>query len=532
VDLIYGLPLQTPETFEKTVERVIDMDVDRVACYSFAFVPWIRGHQKKLDEGELPSKETKMELFAIAREKLLGAGYQTIGMDHFAKPGDELARAKSEGRLRRNFQGYAVIPGDDVLAFGISAIGDVRGAMFQNEKKLSRYRDMVEAGRLPAVRGVVRNRDDEIRADVIHRLMCNRHRRRGYREPLGRRLRDYFASGPSFALTRRKTRSHWRRVHPRHSRRRALRSQPRHGFDRYMREKHAAEAKPVSAARFDRTVKRLVVIGGGISGTAGRSPRRSAAEIGARARRCSRKRAGGRKALSEAEDGWPSRRALGYLGSEPIVDELARDAGLEGEIVRAGEAQSHRFVFARGKPREVKPSPVGFAASGLLSLGGLLRVAREPWIPGKIDDRDESVWDFAARRLGAEFADRLIHPMVLGIFAGDAKRLSLPAAFPVMAELEREHGSLIRADRPSPKEQGPRGSVLSFRNGMQAPARTRRPRRLHGADELLGSRGRARRWLPHRARGRRSALRRRRHSCLRELPDGGASFGSCSRGLS
>jgi oxygen-independent coproporphyrinogen-3 oxidase len=173
VDLIYGLPLQTPETFEKTVERVIDMDVDRVACYSFAFVPWIRGHQKKLDEGELPSRETKMELFAIAREKLLGAGYQTIGMDHFAKPGDELARAKSEGRLRRNFQGYAVIPGDDVLAFGISAIGDVRGAMFQNEKKLSRYRDMVEAGRLPAVRGVVRNRDDEIRADVIHRLMCN-----------------------------------------------------------------------------------------------------------------------------------------------------------------------------------------------------------------------------------------------------------------------------------------------------------------------------------------------------------------------
>lgn len=173
VDLIYGLPFQTPETFEKTVERVIDMDVDRVACYSFAFVPWIRGHQKKLDEAELPAKETKMELFAIAREKLLGAGYETIGMDHFAKPEDELARAKKEGRLRRNFQGYAVVPGDDVLGFGISAIGDVRGAMFQNEKKLSRYRHLVEEGRLPAVRGIVRSRDDEIRADVIHRLMCN-----------------------------------------------------------------------------------------------------------------------------------------------------------------------------------------------------------------------------------------------------------------------------------------------------------------------------------------------------------------------
>jgi oxygen-independent coproporphyrinogen-3 oxidase len=173
VDLIYGLPLQTPATFEQTVERVIDMGVDRVACYSFAFVPWIRGHQRRLDEGELPSRETKVELFAVAREKLLAAGYEPIGMDHFAKPDDELARARREGRLRRNFQGYAVIPGEDVFGFGISAIGDVRGAMFQNEKKLSRYRELVEGGCLPAVRGIVRSRDDEIRADVIHRLMCN-----------------------------------------------------------------------------------------------------------------------------------------------------------------------------------------------------------------------------------------------------------------------------------------------------------------------------------------------------------------------
>src|SRR3989304_2945789 len=152
VDLIYGLPLQTPETFEETVERVIDMGVDRVACYSFAFVPWIRGHQRKLDESELPAREMKMELFAIAREKLLGAGYEAIGMDHFAKPEAELSRAKKEGRLRRNFQGYAVIPGDDVLGFGISAIGDVRGAMFQNEKRLSRYRDLVNSERPPTAR--------------------------------------------------------------------------------------------------------------------------------------------------------------------------------------------------------------------------------------------------------------------------------------------------------------------------------------------------------------------------------------------
>ncbi len=173
VDLIYGLPLQTPKSFEETVEQVIDMGVDRVACYSFAYVPWLRGHQKKLDTSELPSTEVKAELFALARERFLAAGYEPIGMDHFARPDDELARAKKERRLKRNFQGYAVVPGDDVIGFGISAIGDVRGALIQNEKKLSRYAETIEANRLPVVRGIVRSRDDAIRGDVIHSLMCN-----------------------------------------------------------------------------------------------------------------------------------------------------------------------------------------------------------------------------------------------------------------------------------------------------------------------------------------------------------------------
>lgn len=173
VDLIYGLPLQTPEGFEQTVDHVIDMGVDRVACYSFAYVPWLRGHQKKLAETELPSTEVKIELFALARERLLAAGYEPIGMDHFAKPDDELARAKRQARLKRNFQGYAVVPGDDVVGFGISAIGDVRGALVQNEKKLSVYTEAIENHRLPVDRGLVRSRDDVIRGDVIHRLMCN-----------------------------------------------------------------------------------------------------------------------------------------------------------------------------------------------------------------------------------------------------------------------------------------------------------------------------------------------------------------------
>jgi protoporphyrinogen/coproporphyrinogen III oxidase len=225
-------------------------------------------------------------------------------------------------------------------------------------------------------------------------------------------------------------------------------------------------------------VKHLVVIGGGISGTAAAATARKRAgalgldlhvvllekdaEIGGKAR-----------SLREAD--WLFEMGpIGYLNSEPVVDELVRDAGLESELISARAAQSHRFVHSRGRVREVKATPLGFVTSGLVSVPGLLRAAREPWIPGKKDSADESVWDFAARRLGPEFADRLIHPMVLGIFAGDAKRLSLSAAFPIMAELERDHGSLVRAQiaRARARKRGelpPRRSTLcSFPNGIQS----------------------------------------------------------------
>jgi oxygen-independent coproporphyrinogen-3 oxidase len=173
IDLIYGLPHQDPRTFEDTVDAVIDMGADRCAVYSFAYVPWIRGHQKKIDTEALPGRAKKLELFALARERFLEAGYEAIGMDHFAKPDDELSIAKREGRLRRNFQGYTVIPASDVVGLGISAIGDVRGAYAQNLKKLSQYERAVDAGTLPVERGVVRSDEDELRRAAIHELMCN-----------------------------------------------------------------------------------------------------------------------------------------------------------------------------------------------------------------------------------------------------------------------------------------------------------------------------------------------------------------------
>ncbi|MCA8979176.1 MAG: oxygen-independent coproporphyrinogen III oxidase [Planctomycetes bacterium] len=173
IDLIYGLPLQREESFERTVDEVIRMGADRSAVYSFAYVPWIRAHMNKLADEDFPGREDKFALFAIARERFLAAGYEPIGMDHFAKPDDELSKAKRGGTLRRNFQGYAVIPAPDVLGLGISAIGDVRDAYVQNAKKLSTYREAIEAGRLSVERGVVCNADDVLRRDVIHDLMCN-----------------------------------------------------------------------------------------------------------------------------------------------------------------------------------------------------------------------------------------------------------------------------------------------------------------------------------------------------------------------
>ncbi len=173
VDLIYGLPLQTRASFGKTVDAVVAMRPDRVAVYSYAHVPWIRGHQKYLNPDDLPAAERKIELFVEAMERFRAAGYAQIGMDHFALPTDELAIASAAGRLHRNFMGYTTRPAPDMLAAGVSGIGDVGGAFAQNTKKLSEYYPAIDAGRFPIERGYRLDADDHVRRFVITNLMCN-----------------------------------------------------------------------------------------------------------------------------------------------------------------------------------------------------------------------------------------------------------------------------------------------------------------------------------------------------------------------
>jgi oxygen-independent coproporphyrinogen-3 oxidase len=173
LDLIYGLPKQRLETFEANLDQILGLRPDRVAVYSFAYVPWIKGHQKKLEKDTLPSAELKLKLYLRAMERFLDAGYEPIGMDHFALPNDELAVAAREGRLRRNFMGYTVMPASDMMAVGVSGIGEVQGAFFQNRKKLSTYYEALDAGRLPVARGYVLDHDDRVRQYVIQQIMCN-----------------------------------------------------------------------------------------------------------------------------------------------------------------------------------------------------------------------------------------------------------------------------------------------------------------------------------------------------------------------
>jgi oxygen-independent coproporphyrinogen-3 oxidase len=171
-DLIYGLPTQTIASFSQTIDDVLTLSPDRLAVYSYAHIPWIKPFQKVL-EPQLPDTETKLQLLQLAIEKLTGADYVYIGMDHFAKPDDAMAIALNDGTLQRNFQGYSTLKGIDLHGFGMSSISHAGGRYFQNEKAIVPYYAALDAGKLPLVRGYVMTDDDKIRYTAIMHIMCN-----------------------------------------------------------------------------------------------------------------------------------------------------------------------------------------------------------------------------------------------------------------------------------------------------------------------------------------------------------------------
>ncbi|MFH2035505.1 MAG: oxygen-independent coproporphyrinogen III oxidase [Candidatus Zixiibacteriota bacterium] len=172
-DLIYGLPNQNVEKFSETIEKAIAMKPDRLAVYSFAYLPQLKTNQSLIDQQLLPSTEEKYKLFARAVEMFTEAGYWQIGMDHFALPNDELAVALDDGRLHRNFMGYTVQTSPEMIGFGMSSIGYVDNTFVQNISKIDSYKNSINNDKLAIQRGIKLNRDDLIRQSVILSLMCN-----------------------------------------------------------------------------------------------------------------------------------------------------------------------------------------------------------------------------------------------------------------------------------------------------------------------------------------------------------------------
>jgi len=175
VDLIYGLPFQTLKTYEKTVEKALELNPDRIAVFNFAYVPWLKPLQKRMPAEAMPSPAEKLDIFHMTIDRLTQGGYTFIGMDHFAKPNDELAIAQRQGELHRNFQGYTTKPESDLLGFGMTSISMLHDVYAQNQKRLKDYYRDIEAGKLSIERGVSLSETDIIRRAVIMELMCQFH---------------------------------------------------------------------------------------------------------------------------------------------------------------------------------------------------------------------------------------------------------------------------------------------------------------------------------------------------------------------
>ncbi len=173
IDLIYGLPLQTAESFNNTIDWVIDTAPDRLSVFNYAHLPEMFKPQRRINKADLPSAQEKLLILQQTIEKLRTAGYVYIGMDHFAKPDDELAIAQRQGTLYRNFQGYSTHSDCDLVAMGITSIGQIGDTYSQNVKDLASYYELIDADKLPVYRGVELNNDDVLRRAVITQLICH-----------------------------------------------------------------------------------------------------------------------------------------------------------------------------------------------------------------------------------------------------------------------------------------------------------------------------------------------------------------------
>jgi oxygen-independent coproporphyrinogen III oxidase len=172
IDLIYGLPKQTPAGFSRTLDEVLEMRPDRLAIYGYAHLPEMFKPQRRIEEADLPSPEEKLSLLVLAISRLTRAGYVYIGMDHFALPDDDLATAQARGGLHRNFMGYTTHADSDLVGLGVSAISHVGNTFSQNPRDLPSWESAIDDGRLPVFRGMELTEDDQLRADLIQALMC------------------------------------------------------------------------------------------------------------------------------------------------------------------------------------------------------------------------------------------------------------------------------------------------------------------------------------------------------------------------
>ena len=194
MDLIYGLPFQTVDSFSTTLDKIIDADPDRLSVFNYAHLPTMFKPQRRINEDDLPSAAVKLEILQMAIEKLTDAGYVYIGMDHFAKPDDELALAQDSGTLYRNFQGYSTHAECDLVGMGVTAISMVGDSYWQNLKSESEYSAALDAGRLPVFRGLQLNDDDRLRREVIMQLICHFHLEFGpVEQQFGVVFGEYFA---------------------------------------------------------------------------------------------------------------------------------------------------------------------------------------------------------------------------------------------------------------------------------------------------------------------------------------------------